>query len=388
MIADNRPRRNVYIAYAVGPMTSAARALMTALERQGFNTWSAHSDVPHGQTWEDAAETAIDAADAFAILVAAGDEQSRWLLFETRHILTRCWTGGGAEVAVLAPAVGAIPSSLRHQDFVLYFAHDDVRLERWATERSLAEAFVERWLRSPSRIREAAPKASQEEIRRWRNSVVHVGRGLGLTPEEMVLRLRQLRAELEGGDWVASDTAPSNRPEAALERAVLAQHLGDADLAKAYFELASRAASRAPLTGDASADYAAGLAALGAGELGEAAERLSTAAAEYEASHGELDPRTVAALYHLALALSAAGDRGGAETTYRAAFERSRASLGSHHPQTAAAAFNLAQLLAESGAREEALKCFKLAEQAYERVTPPGSAELAGVRSELARLYK
>lgn len=377
---------SVLISYAVGPMTAPARALRVALERHGVDPWSVHADVRAGASWEESIDEAIRAADAFVILVAPGDEENRWIRFETRHILTRIWRGDDARISVLAPAVGDIPAALRHQDFVSYFAHDEIQLDRWADEPSVVDVFVEEWLRASRQPQPATPLSRTDELARWRNAVVHVGRGPGPDAEEKQRLLDSIRGELERGDWVTREAVPRARLDAALERAVLAQQFGDNELAKNYFSLASEAVPGARESADAGVQYPAALAALGAGNTVAAAQLFRTAAALYESSHGALDPRSIAALYNLGLALSMSGDESGAAKAYRAALDRSRSALGPHHPQTASAAFNLAQLLARAGAVAEAIPLLEAAEEAYESVTPADSPELAAVRSELIRL--
>lgn len=376
----------VFISYVIGPMTAPARALRSALERYGVDPWSVHADVPAGVSWEESIDQAIRSADAFVILIAPGDEQNRWLSFETRHILTRVWSGNEAQVSVLAPAVRAIPSALRHQDFVSYFAHDEIQLSRWAVDSSVVDVFVEEWLRASRRPRLATPPPTDDEFAPWRNAVVHVGRGPGRDAAERQRVLDSIRGELDRGDWTASDALPSARLDAALERAVLAQHLDDNELALKYFSLASAAVPDAQERADPTVQYPAGLAALGAGDTVGAAELFRRAASLYESRHGARDPRSIAALYNLGLALSMSGDDSGAVEAYRAALDRSRSALGPHHPQTASVAFNLAQLLARAGAAAEAIPLLEAAEEAYETVTPADSPELAAVRLELTRL--
>lgn len=383
---SRRGSPSVFISYAVGPMTAPAKALREALERHDVHPWTVHADVPVGASWENSVDEAIRNADAFVILIAPGDEQDRWLLFETRHILTRVWGGAEARVSVLAPAVGAIPSALRHQDFVSYFAHDEVQIERWASEPGAVDLFVERWLQASRQPQPATPPSRQDQVALWRNALVHIGRGPGPSDEEKQRLLNSLWEELVRGNWAPSDAVPSARLDAALQRAVLAQQFGDKGLASNYFNLASEAVPRLPESADPRIQYAAGLAALGAADPVEAAKLFRAAAALYESSYGALDARTIGALYNLGVALSASGHVSEASAAYESVLERSRDGLGPLHPQTASAAFKLAQLRARAGAVEEAVALLHAAEEAYELVTPADSVELAAVRSELSRL--
>lgn len=383
---SRRDSPSVFVSYAVGPMTAPARALREALKRHDVHPWTVHADVPVGGSWEDSVDEAIRKADAFLILIAPGDEQDRWLLFETRHILTRVWGGAEARVSVLAPAVGAIPSALRHQNFVSYFAHDEVQIERWAREPDAVDLFVERWLRASRQPQPATPPSREDEVALWRNALVHIGRRPGPSGEEKQRLLTSLWEEWVHGNWASPDAVPSARLDAALQRAVLSQQFGDNGLAFNYFNLASEAVQRLPESADARTHYAAGLAALGAGDPVKAAKLFRRAAALYESSYGALDARTIGALYNFGVALSASGHVSEASAAYESVLERSRDGLGPLHPQTANAAFNLAQLRARAGAVEEAVALLHAAEEAYELVTPADSVELAAVRSELSRL--
>jgi hypothetical protein len=342
--------------------------------------------VPVGGSWEDTVQTAISQVDAFVILVAPGDENNRWLQYEVRKILTRVWSGDHAAVAVIAPAVAAIPSALRHQTFVTYFPHDEIRLERWSSEPETADAFVGRWLGSTESTEQAQLPLSEAEIARWRNAVVHLGRELGPGPEEKQRLLDALRIDLRTMQWDDEPAGPSAPLEAALQRAVLAQQLGDSELATAYFNLAFDASLDARPHADADFFYASGLAALGANRVEESADAFRSAALLNEAAYGQDDPRTIAVLHNLGLALSATGNHEGASHVYRIALAASQRVLGSQHPQTASTAFNLAKLRSRAGDVSEAMALLLAAEHAYEQVTPAESAELAAVRSELNRL--
>ena len=376
---DTIPQLRVFISYAVGPMTAPAQALKAAIERHGMSAWSVHADAPVGSNWEESIDEEIRKADSFLILISPGDEGNRWLLFEIRRILSRIWSGEDANVSVLAPAIGAIPSALRNQDLVSYFPHDEIQLDRWTREPASVDAFVERWLRGPTSSLPA------EDLDRWRNALLHVGSSQVPSSEEKDRILGLLSTELERDRWIPQGASPAERLEAALSRAVVAQQLEDNALALEYFRLADDAAEKSGGE-NAETQYAAGLAALGAAELTRATELFSRSAERYEESYGAVDPRTIAALYNLALAQSSQGRADQAIVTYKSVLSRSLQGLGPHHPQTASVEFNLAQLLAAAGESEDAIALLEAATEAYEQVTPADSSELAAVRSELLRL--
>ena len=344
-----------------------------------MSAWSVHGDAPVGNEWEESIDEEIRKADTFLILISPGDEGNRWLLFEIRHILSRIWSGRNAQVAVLAPAVGAIPSALRHQDFVYFFPHDQIGLDRWTRDSASVDAFVEQWLGpSPSPL-------PPEDLNRWRNALVHVGRAKGPSLEERHRILGLIARELQQDQWIREGASSAERLDAALTRAVVAQQFGDNELALAYFRLADEAAENSGGE-SAEAKYSAGLAAFGAAQLTRAAQLFSRSAELYEADYGSLDPRTIATLYNLALAQSSEGQVDQAIATYRTALDRAQQGLGPHHSQTASIEFNLAQLLAATGHSREAVALLEAAEAAYKLVTPEDSSELAAVHSELLRL--
>lgn len=367
-------------------MTRPAKALREALRRHGVDSWNVHADVQPGDEWATAVDEAVRRADSFIILISPGDEVNRWLLSETRRMLTRVWGGERALIAVLAPAVGAIPSALRNQSFVRYFPHDEIALSRWVADSAAVDRFVAGWLTDVRHPRSSVGDPRGRQVSSWRNAVVHLGRHALSSPADREIVRDQLRIDLDETDWSSAVEGGRKLLEAALERAVLAQHVDDSEMALEFFRIASELARRGDEGDDAGVSYSKGLALLGSGDSDGAAEYFERAVTGFDRSHGPTDPRTVASLYHLGLALSSTRDLERAEQAYRDALDRSRRGIGPRHPQTAAAALSLALLLIRVGRTDEAVQLLEEAEATYAIVTPPDSPELATVRTELARL--
>lgn len=119
----------MFLSYSYRSAAVEAEALTAALRARGVqlldHEWS--SDRP---TDEQVAER-VAQADLIVVLVKPGDESRDWMEYETRLMLQTGWMRPELRVVVVAPAVGAIPPALRHQQFVSYFAHDEVNFSNW-----------------------------------------------------------------------------------------------------------------------------------------------------------------------------------------------------------------------------------------------------------------
>lgn len=379
----------VFISYSFDRMRVPAVALAEALRRHGADVVEPASSEVSGNI-RDRIAAGIKASDLMIVLVSPGDEVSRWMQLETRLMLETCWQRPDAQIAVVAPAIGAIPPALRHKDFVTYYPHDVVRLENWATG-SEADTFASEALsRVDQGPRRPVEPISDRELRRWRNRVVHIGRGeLANDVEEHERILAKLEADLVK---LRAELGSNNEAirgmglEDVIDRMLLANALGHRELFLAYYELAEAVyevgSTPSP---DRATDvgYRLGLAALAAGDVSTALGLLEPAAARRANELGTNHPATIEGWVNVAIAKELLGDLRGAQKSYEDAFEAAQNSLGRFHPQTADIAQRLALLRAATGDRETARALLELAEEAYKHVRPADSPELANIRRYL-----
>jgi tetratricopeptide (TPR) repeat protein len=374
----------VFLSYSYESSAEEAAQLSEGLRARRVRLLDHHWDVER-VAYEQVSER-ISEADLIVVLLKPGDEDRPWVEIETRLMLRAGWSRPELRVAVVAAAVGAIPSALRHQRFVYYFPHDEVRLEAWR-DRQVVDSFVDRLLS----VREGSvPSMPEEQIKEWRDRVVHVAGHSPLNEEEW----HRLRAELV--DYLHRMNKPLTRGELhdpsvarpLLDRAVLATALGDSNLTSAYYELAKAVMARTGAgaqTQGTNAQYRLALVAHVAGDLATAERLLDAAVNSNRHDLGEHHPATIAAMYSLGAVEAEAGDED-ASRTYEAALQLARDSLGDLHPQTAAIAFSLGVLCEQLGELERARHLFELAANAYRHVRPDDSDELQAAVDHLASL--
>ena len=369
--------------------------MISELERQGAAVSAA--DPSLGQDWAQAIAKKIMLADLMVVLINPGDELRKSMQYETRIMLQNCWERPSARIAVVAPAVGAIPGALRHQPFVSYYPNDVVGLSRWDAHSSSLDSFVSQLLETPEdRIHEPPERFSDEEIHEWRNRVVHTGASTLLDDEKQSSQLREKLAEdlarLRDLMHEAEATrAPIGRREIenVFDRIVLARAIGDDDLAAEYYQLIQRIYSMNPPTSpaeEAAFQYGFGLAAFGANDFATARELFTQATTINERVLGRDHPATIAARYNLGLTFARLGDELSAAEAFEDALSSAIQALGSYHPQTAEIAYNLGLVRKNQGEIEPARSLFQLASDAYRRVRPDDSPELQLVLQELASL--
>ena len=335
-------------------------------------------------------------SDLMVVLIAPGDELRKSMQYETRIMLQNCWKRPSARIAVVAPAVGAIPRALRHQPFVNYYAQDVVGLSRWGLDSSL-DSFVSQLLNISSDSGNEPPQQfSDSEVHEWRNRVVHTGASTFLGDTQQISQLRQkliddlaslkdLMHEAE----VNRTSIGRVRTEIVFDRAILARAIGDDELATEYYQLIQRIYDMNPPTSpteEAAFQYGFGLAASGAGDLSVARELLAQATDINESILGRDHPATISARYNLGLTLVQLGNEQSAMKAFEEALSSAIGSLGYRHPQTAEIAYNLGLVLKNQGELQEARSRFQLAADAYERVRPTDSPELQLALQQLASL--
>ena len=327
------------------------------------------------------------------VLVSPGDEMGDWLQYEAMLMLEACWNKPDARVVVVAPAVGAIPTALRHQPFVSYYPHSDVRPETWA-QSGVPSDFLDALLTTSPRLR-PTPSLSDAEARQWRNRLVHLGQSHpGLEQEELEQLRRYLARDLDMLAPLMARAAAENVAftsedvRSLLDRVYLAQTLGDATLLDSYYRLVIETWRRGVRDAreGGTLDYNIGLVARALGEQQMARDLFARASETADAAFGNTHPAAIAARFNLGLTLFDLGERDQAAKTYELALRTSIAALGPFHPQTAAIAYSFGQLAAAQGDIQRARTLLELASEAYERVTPEESTVRQAVASALTRL--
>lgn len=342
-----------------------------------------------GDNLQGSINESFEAANLFVVLVPIAGANSHVQRAEIGQILERAWQDADARVAVVAPAVGAIPPALRNRKFVTYYSHEDAGLEKWPSSPTAVDGFLDLLLQ-PRADGDKQLGGEAEAMRQWRNRLVHLGRAPvdEIPTEDRQTVLESLRQELEFGSSAAAVVQDGNL-EHLLNRILLSEALGDRELAERFYRLI-RADTGGndflPTAESADAEYSRALAAYEVAAFDEARTAFERAAEINRTVRGDSDPRTIASMHNAALAAARSGDVGRAEVLYRSALASAEQGLGPHHPQTAGIAYSLALINAANGDVPEAIRLFRMAEDAYRRVTPPDSPELAAVTRELERL--
>lgn len=384
----------VFVSYSQRSWPSEGPALIRELKRHGAAVSAA--DPSLGEDWTVAIARKIMLADLMVVLIAPGDELRKSMQYETRIMLQNCWERPAARIAVVAPAVGAIPRALRHQPFVSYYAQDEVGLSRWGSDSSL-DSFVSQLLnlRSDGGL-EPPQQFSDTEIHEWRNRVVHTGANPLLDDAQQLSQLQQKLVddlahlkELVHEAEVNRKTIDRIHTERIFNRAVLARAIDYDELATEYYQLVQRIYDMNPPTSpaqEAAFQYGYGLAAFGASDFSAARELFAQATDIDERVLGRDHPATISARYNLGLTLARLDDEPSAIKAFEDALSSAIESLGSRHPQTAEIAYNLGLIRKNRGDLEAARSMFQLAADAYEHVRPADSPELQLVLQQLASL--
>jgi tetratricopeptide (TPR) repeat protein len=385
--ASSQAGGQVFLSYP-RQMRAQAEVLLDRLDVHGV-TASSSAWVQPGSDFQKEMAESIREASLCVVLISVHDPENREQQFETSQILEAAWSDPELRVAVVAPAVRAIPSALRHQRFVQYFAHDEVGLDSWTSNPLAAEQFVDKLFLPTADAADdrRQPPPDDETIDQWRNRLVHVGRG-DIPEEQRTEVLEQLRNDLEATrSGLSADAARD--PQPVLNRGLLADSLGDPDLARSFYTLLQPNdfnETRPPVVESADIEYSRALAALEVNAYNEALAGF-TRAAELNASlRGPTDPRTVAAEYNAGIAAARSGKLDDAASHYERALDRAREGLGDHHTQTAAIAKDLAEIYIVKGRTADAVSLLQLAAEAYRLVAPDDSPEFAGVIDQLHRL--
>ncbi|HSP97721.1 MAG TPA: toll/interleukin-1 receptor domain-containing protein, partial [Candidatus Dormibacteraeota bacterium] len=79
---------DVFISYSREDRTRV-QGLVQALEARGLSIWIDHSDIPPGATFDDAIESALDAARCVIVVWTAHSVASRWVRSEASAALDR-----------------------------------------------------------------------------------------------------------------------------------------------------------------------------------------------------------------------------------------------------------------------------------------------------------
>jgi hypothetical protein len=368
---------------------NAAEALMDALAKEGVE---ASPKVRMGERSQASVVASIASADVFVVLITPGDEFSKSIQYETRLALKRCWDDPTVRVLTIAPAVGAIPASFRHQPFSKYIPSSNVHLDDW-TATGVPPAFVSEILNSPN-VTASVASLPSGDFGNWRNRLVHLGGNpslneddfdsirMSLEVDRITLNEVILRAEAEEATFTAEDA------HSMLERALLSRLADDVLMTDAYYEMALRVRARTPHTDVRAADldFGLGLLAMEAADFSQAVDLFSTAVDFDFEQLTPTHPASIAAAFNLALSYTGVGDSNEAEKWFTEALASARTSLGEYHPQTAAIAFNLGRLEINIGRPEVARPLLELAANAYRRVRPDESTELENVLAEISRL--
>ncbi|MCT7658040.1 toll/interleukin-1 receptor domain-containing protein [Mycobacterium deserti] len=385
--ARSQPDGHVFLSYPQ-QMRAQAEVLRDRLDAHGVTALSSAWIQP-GADWQKAMAESIRDASLCVVLISVHDPENREQQFETSQILEAAWSDPELRVAVVAPAVRAIPSALRHQRFVQYFANDEVGLDSWTSNPLVVEQFVDKVLLSAADAADdrGQPPPDDETIDQWRNRLVHVGRG-DIPKEQRTQVLEQLRNDLEAAS-IGLGVAAAQDPQPVLNRGLLAESLGDPDLARSFYTLLKPtdfSEARPPAVESADIEYSRALASLEVSEYDEALAGFTRAADLNASLRGPADPRTVAAEYNAGVAAARSGKQDAAASHYERALDRAREGLGDHHTQTAAIAKDLAQIYTAKGRTADAVSLLQLAAEAYRLVAPEDSPEFAGVIDQLHRL--
>lgn len=384
----------VFVSYSPRSMAAEGIALIGELKKHGATV--SGRDPSLGEDWSRVISKEIINADLMVLLIKAGDELRKSVQYETRVMLQSCWERPAARIAVIAPAVGAIPRALRHQPFVSYYPHDDVHLSRWGSD-SYLERFVDQLLlqRSDS-ISEPPQQFTDDEIHDWRNRVVHTGADTLVSDPQQVSQLREkLLGDLTRMQDLITNAEASrtrigrNEIDRIYDRIMIARAMGDSALATDYYRIIQRIYEMNPPTSpaeEAGFQYGFALAAFDARDFVVARELLEQAAATDERILGRYHPATISAKQLLGLTYANLRDGLAAIKTLEDAFSRANESLGPNHPQTAEIAYSLGVLNKDQGNVQAARNLFELAYEAYRNVRPEDSLELRRVTEQLASL--
>ena len=118
----------LFLSHA-GSDADLARKLASALRQAGLEVWLDLDDLKPGDRWMEGIESALDEADAFAVLVGASGVRS-WVDRETRVALSKNTAAPSFRVIpILGP--GSTPEAL--PDFLRQ--HHWLDLRKWPEER-------------------------------------------------------------------------------------------------------------------------------------------------------------------------------------------------------------------------------------------------------------
>lgn len=367
-----------------------AQALGVQLIARGLPVLEPGSDsLPSGVESRAEIASLIRRASTFVVLVPVYGSNSHWQQFEISQILEVAWSNAQTVVGVVAPAIGAIPSALRHQQFVRYFPHDEVRLDAWLSEPVAIDRFIDDLAGPLTAEVDRPPEIDADSLRLWRNRIVHLGRTEpDFSGDDRAALLRAVQ------QFIIDARTRDNRPaqqdvKLLLDAANLAVALEAKDLVADIYDLIQTIDIDTQPSSSTKFEllYSRAKAALESGRPRDAlSDFLSAAELNNQLRGTNNDPRTVAAVFNAAVAASRSGDLSAAEDLDRRALSMARNSLGRMHPQTAGIAVHLARLLANDGRTVEAIELLREAEAAYAHATPTGSPERAEVASELRKL--
>lgn len=101
-----------------------AEELAKSLGAQGIEAW-VDTEIPAGSRWRDVIRAALDAADAFVLIIGAGSQHSAWVRYEMSEVLKRSWADSRKVVVPVLVGDAELPGYLRdHQ--VLRIRPDDL----------------------------------------------------------------------------------------------------------------------------------------------------------------------------------------------------------------------------------------------------------------------
>jgi tetratricopeptide (TPR) repeat protein len=390
-VASQQSPLRVFVSYLPQSLGSAGSALISALKNYGARVSPKEPRI--GDEWTESIAKEIENAELMIVLIAAGDELSRSVQYETRLMLQNCWARPSSHISVIAPAVGAIPRALRHQPFVSYYAYDDVHVDQWGSD-SYLENFVTRLLQSSSTHGGQPPQQfTDKEIHEWRNRVVHIGDDTLLVDPIQTSQLQQrLQRDLaQMQDLLREAEASRTRMgrediDRIYDRIVVSRAMGDNDMALQYYKILQSIYEMYPPTSpaeEAGFQYGFALAETEVRDFIAARELLSQAVATNERVMGRYNPATISAKYALGVTYANLGDKPSAASTLQDALTCADESLGENHPQTADIAYSLGLIRKDQGEIPEARRLFQLAYDTYKNVRPEDSPELQRVATQL-----
>ena len=330
----------------------------------------------------------IRRASTFVVLVPIHGSNSHWQQFEISQILEVAWADAETVVGVVAPAVGAIPSALRHQHFMRYFPHEVVRLDAWLSEPTAIGRFIDDLTGTLTAEVDKPTDIDPASLRLWRNRIVHLGRNeTDFSADDRAALLRAVQQVIVDARSPESSTAWTD-VKVLLDAANLAAALEARELATDIYDLIQTMDFEAQPSSSTKFEllYSRAKAAREARRPSDALNDFLAAAELNTQLRGTNDPRAVAAVFNAAVAATQLGDVSAAEDLDRRALSMARNTLGQMHPQTAGIAVHLARLLTSSGRNQEAIALLREAEAAYAHATPTGSRERTEVASELRKL--